>query len=105
MKLLFHSLTLMFSKGSVGLPALPILIKRFESLSCATISYRLSAKHPLFVIISRMVCGVSICLIVICLRHGLRPSFRESQPGMSFLFLVFKSEFFATILHTLQLTS
>lgn len=46
-----------FSKSYAGLVILPILIKLFESLSPA-ISYSLSAKQPLFVIIRRMVCGV-----------------------------------------------
>lgn len=45
-------------KEPADLVVLPILIKPFESLSCATISYSLSAKPPLVVIISRMVCGV-----------------------------------------------
>lgn len=58
MKLLFQPLTLVFSKSSADLLIMPILIKLFESLSFATISYSLSAKQPLFVIISRMVCGV-----------------------------------------------
>lgn len=36
---------------------MPVLIKLFESLSPA-FSYSLSARQPLFVIVSRMVCGV-----------------------------------------------
>ena len=58
MKLLFQPLLLVFSKSSVDLVIMPILIKHFESLSSPTISYSLSAKQPLLVIISRMVCGV-----------------------------------------------
>lgn len=49
---------LVFSKSSVELVMMPLLIKLFESLSSATISYSLSARQPLFVIISRMVCGM-----------------------------------------------
>lgn len=55
---LFQPLMPVFSKSSVDSVIMPILIKLFESLSSATISYSLSAKQPLFVIISRMVCGV-----------------------------------------------
>lgn len=52
MELLLLPLILMFSKSSAALVIMPILIKLFESLSSATISNSLSARHELFVILS-----------------------------------------------------